>query len=63
MRGPRPCVLQEQLSLFEPPRVRPRWQDLPCAIRRDVVALMAQMLREHWMRHLPAAKGKEAADE
>ena len=63
MRVPRPFVLQEQLSLFEPPRVRPRWKDLPCAIRREVVALMAQMLRDHWIRRLPVAKEKEATDE
>ena len=55
--------LPEQLSLFEAPRVRPRWKDLPPDIRKEAGRLLTKMLRDHWERQLPAESRKEATDE
>ena len=36
---------QEQLTLFNPPRIRPTWHKLPSEVRREVIRLLASMLR------------------
>jgi hypothetical protein len=42
----------EQRTLFEPPRSRPRWFQLPVEVREEAVRLLAQALRDHFARAL-----------
>jgi hypothetical protein len=40
----------DQLPLFDPPKVRPRWFQFPPAVREEAVRLLAQALRDHLAR-------------
>ena len=37
----------EQQALFDAPKVRPRWFQLPVQVREEAVRLLAQALRDH----------------
>jgi hypothetical protein len=39
-----------QLELFQPPRVRPHWRDLPADLRQTVTQILAKILLEHHAR-------------
>ena len=49
---------EEQLWLFERPRVRPRWKQFPAEVREEAVRLLTLVLRGHVARRgRPARKG------
>jgi hypothetical protein len=50
-----------QLKLFHPASRRPSWEQLPTEIRQHTVRLLAQLLREHWLRAVKTER--EARDE
>jgi hypothetical protein len=45
----------EQLNLFHPPRTTPSWTTLPPEVREEVLALLAQLFREHHHRQIMAS--------
>ena len=49
----------EQPSLFHPPSHRPRWQQLPPQVQRDVVELLGRLLRQTMIR---AETGETSAE-
>jgi hypothetical protein len=51
-----------QIELFRPHPQVPAWQTLPKGTRRELEALLARLLREHW-RRLRGGGREEAADE
>jgi hypothetical protein len=63
MRTPRPQDWSEQLLLFEPARVRPRWENLPAPPRQEAVRLMAKMLSEFQASGGANAPKREGNDE
>jgi hypothetical protein len=53
----------EQLDLFVPPPQRPTWRQLPPAVRRRLIELLAELLRGKGKPKASRAKAKEAVDE
>ena len=50
MRRHRRFVQEEQLRLFERPKMRPRWKQFPAEVREEAIRLLTLMLRGHVAR-------------
>jgi len=52
-----------QLALFYPPSRCPSWESLPAPIKRQLIQLLARLMREHHAKAGANGQRKEAGDE
>ena len=55
-------AIAEQLDLFRPQPVRLQWEALPNGVKKQVATLLAQLIVDTALRHLPSDQ-KELIDE